>query len=404
MKFRDYDFDLALFLTALLLCILGVLLIYSAKRFVPGEQGIYLKQIFWIISGIIAMGLFFTIPIRFHEIFSYFYFAVGIVSLVGLLAFGSTKVGAIRWFQLGAFSLQPSEFMKIAFVLALAFHLSYSKRLIFCMKWLFFLFILVLLPFALVLKQPDLGTSLVFLAGFLSMSFWAGVSWLYLLFLVSPLLSLVFSFNLYIWAVFFCLFLVLLYFLKPNFVFLVGSLVINTFVGLVATLIWNKLPQYQQMRILVFLDPSMDPQGAGYQILQSKIAIGSGGLFGKGFLHGTQTKLAFLPAQHNDFVFTVLGEEFGFFGSLLLIALFVFLILKGITIARKARSRFSSYTAFGIASIIAFQVIVNIGMVTGLIPVTGIPLPLVSYGGSSMLTFWIMIGILLAINARWNEY
>ena len=404
MKFRDYDFDLTLFLTALLLCILGVFLIYSAKRFVPGEQGIYLKQIFWIISGITAMGLFFTIPIRFHEIFSYFYFAIGIVSLVGLLAFGSTKVGAIRWLQLGPFSLQPSEFMKIAFVLALAFHLSYSKRLIFCMKWLFFLFILVLLPFALVLKQPDLGTSLVFLAGFLSMSFWAGFSWLYLLFLVSPLLSLVFSFNLYIWAVFFCLFLVLLYFLKPNFVFLVGSLVINTFVGLVATLIWNKLPQYQQMRILVFLDPSMDPQGAGYQILQSKIAIGSGGLFGKGFLHGTQTKLAFLPAQHNDFVFTVMGEEFGFLGSLLLIALFVFLILKGIAIARKARSRFSRYAAFGITSIIAFQVLVNIGMVTGLIPVTGIPLPFVSYGGSSMLTFWIMIGILLAINARWNEY
>jgi rod shape determining protein RodA len=404
MKFRDQDFDLALFLISLFLSIIGVLLIYSAKRYSPGGQEIFLKQIFWIILGIIAMGICFTIPIRFHEIFSYVYFTMGIFSLIGLLALGSPKVGAIRWFQLGPFSFQSSEFMKIAFVLALARHLSYSKRLIFSLKWFFSLFILVFLPFALVLKQPDLGTSLVFLAGFLSISFWAGISWLYLLFLVSPLLSLLSSSNLVIWAVFFCLFLVLLYLLKPNFAILVGSLVVNIFVGLVGTLVWNNLPLYQQMRIRVFLDPSMDSQGAGYQILQSKVAIGSGGLFGKGFLHGTQTKLAFLPAQHNDFIFSVLGEEFGFFGSLLLIALFVFLILKGFAIACKARSKFSSYTAFGITSILAFQVLVNIGMVIGLVPVTGIPLPLVSYGGSSMLTFWIMIGLLLAINARWYEY
>ena len=404
MKIRNCDFDLTLFLTALSLSILGICLIYSAKRFIPGEQDLYLKQIFWIISGIIAMSIVFSIPIRFHEIFWYVYFTIGILSLIGLLAFGSARVGAVRWLQIGPFSLQPSEFMKIALVLALASHLSSPKRQIFTWKWLFPIFGLVLLPFVLILRQPDLGTSLVFLAGFFTMSFWAKDPWLYLIFLISPLLSLIFSFHLFIWPIFFCLFLYLLYLLKPNFPFLVGSLVINIFLGLFAPLIWGRLPPYQQMRIKVFLYPGMDPQGAGYQILQSKVAIGSGGLLGKGFLHGTQTKLAFLPAQHNDFIFTVVGEEFGFLGSLILMALFVFLILKGIAIARKARSKFSSYTAFGITSILAFQVLVNIGMVAGLVPVTGIPLPLVSYGGSSMLAFWIMLGLLLTINARWNEY
>ena len=173
---------------------------------------------------------------------------------------------------------------------------------------------------------------------------------------------------------------------------------------MITPLIWNRLHDYQKDRIIVFLDPGRDPQGAGYQIIQSKIAIGSGGLLGKGYLQGSQTKLAFLPHQHTDFVFSVLGEELGFWGSLMLLGLFSFMIIKGILIANKARNAFASNAALGITSILAFQMLVNIGMTVGFLPVTGLPMPFVSYGGSSMLSSWIVVGLLLAIHYRWYEY
>ena len=181
-------------------------------------------------------------------------------------------------------------------------------------------------------------------------------------------------------------------------------LVLNLGFGILTPLIWNRLHDYQKLRVLVFLDPNRDPLGAGYQIIQSKVAIGSGGIFGKGFLHGSQTKLAFLPMQHTDFIFSVVGEEFGLIGSLIFLAIFFYLIFRGLSIASKSRNSFNSYVAFGLTSIFAFQGMVNLGMAMGLLPVTGVPFPLTSYGGSSLLISWISISILLAIHYKWTEY
>jgi rod shape determining protein RodA len=222
--------------------------------------------------------------------------------------------------------------------------------------------------------------------------------------LVSPLLSLISGFHWFTWAFFFLGFLLLLYYLRPRLIFGAFMILLNLGVGIVTPLIWNRLHDYQKLRILTFLDPGRDPQGAGYQILQSKIAIGSGGIGGKGFLQGSQTKLAFLPMQHTDFIFTVVGEEFGLIGALVILTLFGFLIVRGILIAKKARNTFASFTALGITTIFAFQMLVNIGMVIGIMPVTGLPLPFLSYGGSSMLLSWISIGLLLAICYKWYEY
>jgi rod shape determining protein RodA len=196
----------------------------------------------------------------------------------------------------------------------------------------------------------------------------------------------------------------ILYRLRLNFLLSVSFLLFNLAFGMITPLVWNRLHDYQKDRIIIFLDPGKDPQGAGYQILQSKIAIGSGGILGKGYLQGTQTKLAFLPHQHTDFVFSVLGEEFGLWGALVLLGLFSFLLIRGISIAYKSRNNFSSNVALGITGIFAFQMLVNIGMTIGFLPVTGLPLPFVSYGGSSLLSSWILVGILLAIHYRWYEY
>ncbi len=403
MKIKNQDLDLLLFFAAFLLCVIGVFLIYSAKHnsSSPFEQTFYLKQIFWIFFGIIIAGILFFIPLRFHDVFSYVYYEIGIALLLALFIVGSS-----RWFSFGPFTFQPSELLKVAFVLALARFLTYSKRSIYSFSWISIALFFVLFPFLLVLRQPDLGTSLVFLFVFFVMLFWSGVPILYLALIVAPLFSLICALHphILIWAIFFLLLILLLYHLRPNFLFSMASLFTNLAVGSIAQLFWNNLHQYQRNRILVFLDPGVDPYGAGYQVIQSKVAIGSGGLFGKGFLHGTQTKLDFLPAQHNDFVFSVLGEEFGFLGAIILIILFSFIIFKGVQIARKARNTFASYVAIGISSIFAFQMVVNIGMALGILPVTGLPLPFVSYGGSSMITFWVLMGLLLAIQSKWYEY
>jgi len=332
MRTKNQDLDLLLFLSAFLLCIIGVFLIYSAKHSSSylSEHNLYLKQILWMVFGIIiALGLHF-IPLRLHEVFSYVYYGIGIVLLLSLLIAGSS-----RWFNFGPFTFQPSELLKVCFVLALARFFTYSKRSIYSFGWMSIALFLVLLPFLLVLRQPDLGTSLVFLFVFLVMLFWSGVSVFYLAIAVSPLLSLICGFNLFAWAIFFLLLVFLLYHLRPRFLFSLGVLLINLAFGSISLLVWNNLHPYQQNRILVFLNPGIDPQGAGYQLIQSKVAVGSGGIFGKGLLQGTQTKLDFLPAQHTDFIFSVLGEETGFIGTVILLLLFSVIIVKGVQIARR---------------------------------------------------------------------
>ncbi len=406
LKSRSEDLDWGLVMVALVLSLMGILLIYSAKHSSANlmERGIYLKQMVWLFLGLCACAVVFFLSLRFYEIFSYVLYFVAVGAVLLILVVGSSKMGAARWFSLGGLNFQPSEFAKIATIFALSRYLAYSKRSIYSFKWLATVTGIALLPALLILKQPDLGTSLVFLAILVSMLFWAGVPVFYLFLIVSPFLSLVCAFHWAAWALFFLALTFLLYHLRLSFFFSVGFLLCNLAFGMITPLVWNRLHDYQKDRIIVFLDPGKDPQGAGYQIIQSKIAIGSGALLGKGYLQGTQTKLAFLPHQHTDFVFSVLGEEFGIAGALVLLGLFSFLIIKGILIAQRTRNAFSSNVALGITSILAFQMLVNIGMTVGFLPVTGLPMPFVSYGGSSMVLSWTMVGLLLAIHHRWYEY
>jgi len=406
IRLGSREIDLSLVIVALLLCIIGVLLIYSAKYHSESaaQRTIWAKQIAWIVLGLLACALTFSIPLKFHEVFSYVLYFLCLLSLVLILMVGSSKMGAARWISLGGFNIQPSEFAKIGTVFPLARYLAYSKRSVYSLRWLASVVGLTLLPALLILKQPDLGTSLVFFAILISMLFWSGVPLLYLFLIVSPLVSLVCAFHWISWALFFLLLIFLLYRLRLTFVFSVGFLLVNLAFGMVTPLVWNKLHDYQKQRIIVFLDPGRDPQGAGYQIIQSKVAIGSGGIVGKGYLQGSQTKLAFLPHQHTDFVFSVLGEEFGMLGGLVLLGLFAFLLVKGILIAQKTRNTFAGNVAIGLVAILGFQMLVNVGMTLGVMPVTGLPLPFVSYGGSSMLSGWAILGLLLAISSRWYEY
>jgi len=233
---------------------------------------------------------------------------------------------------------------------------------------------------------------------------WANIPAWTLALLITPLISLVAASNVYAWLGFFGLVLLVIFFLRPGFWPSVGMVLVNLVAGIGWPLLWNRLHDYQKMRILIFLDPTRDERGAGYQIIQSKVAIGSGGLFGKGFLAGSQTHLKFLPAQHTDFVFAVLGEEFGLFGATLILVLLAILVVRGFWFAQKTRNRFGNFLAAGICTVILFHVLVNIGMTLGMFPVTGLPLPLLSYGGSALLAMWANIAIIMVVAERWQEY
>jgi rod shape determining protein RodA len=272
------------------------------------------------------------------------------------------------------------------------------------LSWVFVVLLTISVPAGLILIQPDLGSSLVFFAIFIAMLFWSGIPFSRIILIISPIISLISAFHWLSWAAFFLFLLFIIYISRLR--ISQGSFfaTVNLAVGMITPIMWNKLHDYQQMRIISFLDPGQDPRGAGYQIIQSKIAVGAGGLFGQGFLQGTQTKLNFLPEQHTDFIFSVLAEQFGFVGCLITLLLFAWIFYKGFAIALKARNQFYSYAACGLTAVVVFQAIINIGMTVGLMPVTGLPLPFMSYGGSSMVFLWASIGFLLAVNRNWQEY
>jgi len=236
------------------------------------------------------------------------------------------------------------------------------------------------------------------------MLYYAGMKPANLFLILSPALSVVCAFHLISWMIFILFLLLMLFLSRPRFLTTAAIFLLNFAVGIVTPILWGGLHEYQQKRILVFLNPGRDPLGAGYQVIQSKVALGSGGFLGKGFLHGTQTKLAFLPAQHTDFIFSSFGEQVGFLGSLVILVLFLILILRGIKIAHMARNKFAGLVAMGATAVILFHVFVHVGVSLGIMPVTGLPLPFMSYGGSSLVTNMILIGLLLNVRFRWQEY
>ena len=361
ISFKDkvLSLDYALILLIIILGVVSVFAMYSTER---GNFDYYTKShiyrflVFFIIFLILS---FLNIRIWFKS--AYIFYFIVLLLLIGVSLFGVTASGSTRWINLFIFNLQPSELMKVALIIFLArFYNKIPFKDVNHIKFMIIPIFVLFMPFALVLKQPDLGTAVLILISGLS------VVWL------SGFRIKFFAFSSIILV---CLAPVVIAFLKP----------------------------YQKLRILTFFNPERDPLGAGYQIIQSKIAIGSGGIFGKGYLLGSQSYLDYLPEKHTDFIFTLFSEEFGFVGSVFLLILYGLIIYRIIRIGLISRNSFSKLFCFGFAAAFFIYVAVNMSMVLGLLPIVGAPLPIMSYGGSSMLSMMIGLGIVMSCKIFQNE-
>ncbi len=410
------DFDWVIVLCSALLSMIGLAVVFSVSQSVGEVSAVAMhgthfgRQLLWMGLGAATMLAAFVIPFRMFESLAFASYTVCLIMLVVVLmlpARGETQ----RWFIIGPLAIQPSEFTKVAVILVWARVLSTHRADPNRMRTLIPIFFLFAVPFLLVLKQPDLGTAMVFAGILLPVLFWRGFRALHILFLLSPLVSSVLiiygenvTHNPWPFGIFIVVILVAAYMRRAFLVESISLVVANVGIGLFLPALWAHLKPYQQRRVTNFLDPDSDKLGAGWQVIQSKIAIGSGGFTGKGYLEGTQKALEYLPAKHTDFIFSVLGEELGFIGAMGILVLFAILITRALMIAQKTKSEFASTLCVGIAAYFAFQVFVNIGMTSGIAPVAGIPLPFVSYGGSSMLVSCFLVGLLLNCAVRWSEY
>ena len=401
------EIDRPLLVAAVLLALIGIVFVYSAtaSAVMEAKQGLYMKQLIWLGVALLGAAGVAALPFRIYEgKTSYLLFGIGVALLVLTLFVGHVGLGAQRWLGWGPFKFQPSELAKVATVIALATILSDRKTDLSKVRSLVKPCLLALIPCALVMKQPDLGTSVAFVMILITMLFWAGLPPLYLFLLLTPIINVVLSFVLPLWILYAALLAFILYRSRLRLVPILVVVAVNLVVGIVTPQVWNHLEPYQRQRVTTFLDPNGDPYGAGYQIIQSKIAIGSGQVWGKGLMHGTQKGLAFLPEQHTDFIFSVVGEEAGFLGAGFVTVLYLVLVTRGVKVAHRARNRFGSLVAIGMTSIFLYHILVNMLMTVGLAPVTGLPLPLLSYGGTSLLTSFLQIGLIQNVAMRWREY
>lgn len=438
------SFDILLFTTAIALWVIGNALVYSAVATQTGGPlaGIFQQQVIWTAIGIIIVLIMVNIPTEWYYKLAPVFYIISILLLVAVLANGVSTKGAGRWLMLGGLKIQPSEFAKIGLLLMLARYFTQNDISLRKPASLIIPAIIILIPFALVVKQPDLSTTLAMAAMSLPIFYWAGMTFVEILYLISPAISAVLAIMPLIiifvkngamttgaavtelavenvdavaahgsqmgvvgaipWFIFFVIICLLLYRfpLKKFLIFLVITL--NLVAASAATLIWESaLSDYQKIRVVSFINPQIDPKGSGYQVIQSIIAIGSGQVSGKGYLEGTQVNLAYLPEQHTDFIFSVLGEQFGFYGCVAVILLFFLFVARALYYTRNIRERFVNIVIVGAVSLFVYHIFVNIAMVIGLMPVTGLPLPFLSYGGSFTLTVSILLGLIL--NARTNN-
>lgn len=381
----------------------GVCLVYSATtgEDIPMYDTFWFKQIIYFFGGsLLAAGIVF-VKIDWLKNIAFPIYVVSLVLLcIVLFLAGDVVKGAGRWIDLGFFKLQPSEFAKIAYLLTISFWLSKHPVSLFKLKTFVVPTLLFVVPFALVLKQPDLSTALVFIAMTLVAFFFAGLSLTDLFLVVSPVFSVLLSHSQSIlfqvlWGAFICLVVFAVFRRRLPKALMAAILVVNILSGYASSMAWNMLEPHQQKRVNTFLDPMSDPLGDGYQVLQSITAIGSGGAVGKGFGNGSQTNLAFLPEEHTDFIFSVLGEQFGFFGCTFVLLLFALFLWRATSICKMSSDPFVTLVTMGASTIILFHVVVNIAMTVGLMPVTGLPLPFISYGGSFALTCMVLVGFLV---------
>jgi rod shape determining protein RodA len=353
-------FDWGLLGMTVLLGFLGLVTLYSAVTSAsPTPQKIYyFKQLVWYCAGLIVMVISFLINYKLLDRWANAIYAICILLLICVLLFGKHVGGARRWLILGPLSIQPSEFVKIAVIICLARYYSKIANIRgLNLRELLTPLILAAIPFFLIVRQPDLGTAMLVVLIASSMTVFVKIE-------------------------------------RRSFLYIIASCTITI------PMVWFFLKGYQKKRILTFLNPELDPLGAGYHIIQSKIAIGSGMISGKGFLKGTQNALSFLPEQHTDFIFSVLAEEMGFVGSVIPLLIFMMLIIWGLNVAYRCRDPFGTILAVGISSMIFWQVFINVGMAMGLMPIVGVPLPFISYGGSSIVAMMICIGLLMNVSMR----
>jgi rod shape determining protein RodA len=396
--------DWPLWAVAAALTAFGVAMVYSAGQTdVPTfVVGLWRMQLLWVGLGLLLGYGVSRLSVRVIDAATVPVYLVALVVLAALLVVGQgagTAASTKSWLAIGGVRLgQPSELAKIAVVIMLARVLAAARTAPTSLRDLVPSAFIVGIPWLLIMAQPDLGTGIVFVGLYFAMLFWAGVSWPLLVLAASPGLSLILAFSTGIWAGWFLLLLALIAWVRPARWEGVGLVLANLAMGVLAPLLWGRLDPYQQRRILVFLDPSADPRASGYHVIQSQVAIGSGGLLGKGFTLGSQKRLAFLPEQETDFIFPVVAEELGFLGVLVALALFTFLLHRTVRVAARATSPFASLVAFGLTAAWFTHIVVNIGMTVGVLPVTGIPLPFFSYGGSFMLMSWLSVGLLMAIS------
>lgn len=395
--------DWLFILLSLLLMTAGVLLVYSATATqisLPFYQTYWFRQIIYFAIGwILAAGIS-LLRISLLRSLAFPAYLLSLVLLVVVLFFaGDVVKGAGRWIDLGLFKLQPSEFAKMAYLLMLSSWLSKHPVDILKLKTFVVPGILFLVPFVLVLRQPDLSTALVFIMMTLVCFFFAGLKLSDVFFLVSPALSVVLSHSQIsasqlLWGGFVCLLAFLLYRRRLPIAYTIIIFLINILAGYTSAMAWNHLEPHQQKRVETFLNPMSDPKGDGYQVLQSMTAIGSGGLTGKGYGEGTQTRLNFLPEEHTDFIFSVLGEQFGFFGCLFIFMLYFLFLVRAISVCQLHSHPFVVLICVGTSAIFLFHIMVNIAMTIGLMPVTGLPLPFLSYGGSFAMTCLCLVGLI----------
>lgn len=401
--FKEY-FDRTVFLTCIALVIIGIFAIYSATYDAHAGSSFH-KQILWASVGFVLMIVVTFLPLRFLQRSSYIAYFASLMVLAAVLAVGRKVYGSQSWFGVAGMGVQPSEFVKITTLLALAQFLGNPDVNLGRVKDLATTFGIVMLPVTLIMMQPDFGTSLTFFGMLIPVLYWAGASNFLILAIVTPplvALSAIIGTTAFIAVL--ILVAVVLYLARENRFLAVTVFGLNIVVGIFVQMVYEKLPLYQQKRITTFLDPNNDPLGAGYNVIQAKVAIGSGGVFGKGFLQGTQTQLNFIPKQWTDFIFCVPGEEFGFVGAMVVLGLFAVLLTRGIRLGYSVKNRFGSVIAIGISALFAFHMFVNVGMCLGLMPVIGIPLPFLSYGGSSLVSYMIMAGLLMNVYANRKEY
>jgi len=393
--------DRSLFISVFFLIVVGFVMIASSTYFAELKAGrdalFYIKrQINAALLGLILMSFAAYIDYRRLKSFAPFLYVLMLILLAAGHFFGVAAQGAQRWLTLGSISFQPSEVAKLFMIITLASYFDIRKE----RSNIIVPLLMTAIPFFLVFKQPDLGTALVIAALAFGMLVWNRYSPLILTMVATPFLSIFLRHNLYLWIFYIIVLWLMLYLSRVKLLDTIIIMSLNIGAGIAFPIIWGMLKGYQQMRILAFLNPGLDPHGMGYHTLQSKIAIGAGGLLGEGLFRGSQTQLQFIPIQHSDFIFSAIGEELGLIGSIFVLSLFLNIIWRALILAQEAEDYFGSILAAGIAIFIGFHTFVNIGMTLGLLPVVGIPLPFVSYGGTSLVINMTAIGILQSIAMR----